>query len=692
MKKFTLIFLTVWALALIWPAQAPATEELARLSTISKPQLEIFNKIWRDSPNMGLHLVSDATGKLAGEFQKLHKEKGAGGVAERLVSVYETDAASAEMTAAGLAFLFQNGYSQKGSTLGKGSFGAGKEDPDALVASVNAVVDAILASKAPRARMIAVEFILQVLGEGLETLHNASGNGFRKPMDMPPALAARAAEFLNDEEPFVRAMADWAVSIHVCNANDNSRARAYPLNNPNAPDWLKAYLAVDVKNHLPYDHVRQAITLGMHRRPADLTALGKDVARRALERAAWAKPRMAATEIAELDKAIENMRGALTNLEQSAAKSSSVVPEVQATWTQFRQSVREIVLRGPDVNFNSIAYIKRFGFQIHLQPSSSGPGFPDGGDLYVQDGFHPAAEPRALLGGQLGPGSSQDMDLHWDGDRVVFSWKKGKLQKLFEIGLDGKNLRPVTDGPFDDVNPTYLPDDEVVFASTRGEVGITCAGALGLVGPNGEGSVFSGFQNNIFRTRKGWTEVERLTYSKDDDAYPSVLNDGRVVWMRWDYQERGVNEIFSLWVINPDGTGSDGYHRVHIPAKETIQALRDSRAIEDSAMMISAGAGHYNYAEGTLILGDPSMGINNPAGLRNITPHVSPVLFGWGNLAPVNEGGVPYLGGYYSKPWPLSEKSFLASASHNQPLSCNFQAYFVDVWGNKELLHRDKLL
>jgi hypothetical protein len=232
-----------------------------------------------------------------------------------------------------------------------------------------------------------------------------------------------------------------------------------------------------------------------------------------------------------------------------------------------------------------------------------------------------------------------------------------------------------------------------VFGSTRANAGIMCHGSGGLGGTpeSGASGTFSGLHTNIFRTRNGFSEVERISYCKDDDAYPHVLNDGRVVYMRWDYQERDVNEIFSLWVMYPDGTGADGYHKVHVPAKETIQALRDSRAVPDSTKLVSAGGGHYNYAEGTVVLGDPEGGINNPDSLKNVTPYASPVLYGWGELQPVPEGGVPYVGGYYCKPWALSEKSFLASASYDQPLSNNFQLYYIDVWGNKELIHRDKL-
>jgi hypothetical protein len=63
----------------------------------------------------------------------------------------------------------------------------------------------------------------------------------------------------------------------------------------------------------------------------------------------------------------------------------------------------------------------------------------------------------------------------------------------------------------------------------------------------------------------------------------------------------------------------------------------------------------------------------------------------------VPEGGVPDLGGLYQTPWALSENCFLASYSPARPPSgtaggdnaSGFAIYLIDVWGNKELVHRD---
>ncbi|MBI3119748.1 MAG: hypothetical protein HYZ00_13725, partial [Candidatus Hydrogenedentes bacterium] len=50
-------------------------------------------------------------------------------------------------------------------------------------------------------------------------------------------------------------------------------------------------------------------------------------------------------------------------------------------------------------------------------------------------------------------GGVRDPQVHYDGQRIVFSYRKGGTcnYHLYEIGVDGTGLRQLTDGPYDDV-------------------------------------------------------------------------------------------------------------------------------------------------------------------------------------------------------------------------------------------------
>ena len=117
--------------------------------------------------------------------------------------------------------------------------------------------------------------------------------------------------------------------------------------------------------------------------------------------------------------------------------------------------------------------------------------------------------------------------------------------------------------------------------------------------------------------------------------------------------------------------------------------MREPRSIPGSRKLVVIATGHHSPPEGAVAVVDPSQGANNPPGLHYVTPRCSPLEGGLGPRPTVAEGGVPDRGGFYRTPWPLSEKGFLVSYAYHSPGTTSYAAYYIDVWGNKELIHRD---
>ncbi|MHB9078995.1 MAG: HzsA-related protein, partial [Pirellulaceae bacterium] len=412
----------------------------------------------------------------------------------------------------------------------------------------------------------------------------------------------------------------------------------------------------------------------------------------------------------------------------SGQRAATDLTSWRTWWLAVRRAARDVVLTGPDLDTSDIVYfqvpLRTEGnhpdclVQNHDRPKERSPG----GDIVVQSGLGPADPTRPLLAGQLGPGHVQDMDLWWDADRIIFAyvrqpfwgtgsyrwgsvaWRNGanvtvfkhvvgcqdgafwengsEPTHLFEIRLDATGLRQLTDDPYYcDREPAYLPNGDVVFSSDRG-CGASQCGAAPLA--------YSDFGlPNLFRVSADGQRVTRLTYNKDVDRYPHCLNNGLIGYMRWDYQERFWQWPHALWTIRPDGTMNDGLYKVHF---NDPQSVREPRSIPDSHELVVIACGHHSPPEGAVAIVDPSQGVNNPQGLRYVTPMCSPLEGGLGSSPTVPEGGVPDHGGLYRTPWPLSDKSFLVAYSYDDPGRKNYAAYYIDVWGNKELIHRDPLL
>ena len=134
---------------------------------------------------------------------------------------------------------------------------------------------------------------------------------------------------------------------------------------------------------------------------------------------------------------------------------------------------------------------------------------------------------------------------------------------------------------------------------------------------------------------------------------------------------------------------NDGLFKVHF---RDPQSVREPRSIPGSDKLVVIACGHHSPPEGAVAIVEPSSGVNNPAGLSYVTPTCTPLEGGLGSSPTVTEGGVADRGGYYRTPWPLSEKSFLVSYAHDYPGRKGFAAYYIDVWGNKELIHRDAVM
>ncbi len=136
-------------------------------------------------------------------------------------------------------------------------------------------------------------------------------------------------------------------------------------------------------------------------------------------------------------------------------------------------------------------------------------------------------------------------DLYFDGSKLLFtSTDANKTYQVMEIGVDGKNLRQVSKMTGEYVHcygGVYLPNDKIIFSSTAPLVGVPCISGsqtvpnLYLMGPNGE-------------------NTRQLTFEQDADWYPTVLADGKIMYLRWEYTDIMHYYTRIMMTMNPDGS------------------------------------------------------------------------------------------------------------------------------------------
>jgi len=517
------------------------------------------------------------------------------------------------------------------------------------------------------------------------------------------AQLAQAAGLLDHDDPFVRGLAEWAIALKV-GMDNNGQQCAWPR--PDPPEWFQRWSALSGEFLLEADYVRQAAVWNIHHDGKQLLASVKKIIRRA-EGAAGEVLRTGAPEAQKL---VDRQLALLKSIQDRLARQIEAAPgdltAQRKLWLDARRAARPIVMANPAIDFTQIIFITRHA--AHSHRNITGSQYPwihkPGGDICVKIGLDPASSFRPVLRGQLGPGHVHGIDLWWDADRAVFAYARQtrwpprwdtvsgdhvfllrgdqEPTHLYEIRLDGTGLRQLTNHPYwSDLEPTYCANGDVVFASDRSGRSSEC----------GRFSADHTVINLYVVTPDG--RIRRLNDNKDIDRYAHSLDNGLIAYTRWEYQERHFLEVHSIWTMRPDGTMAVPVFKQHLSVP---WGLRDTRSIPGSPRLVSIGTGHHTFAYGPVLIVDPRQGINAASAVQSVTPYVAPQE-GPNVTARVPEGGVPDQGGLYQTPWALSERCFLVSYSYGRPPSDTaggrnengFAIYLIDVYGNKELIHRD---
>ena len=75
-------------------------------------------------------------------------------------------------------------------------------------------------------------------------------------------------------------------------------------------------------------------------------------------------------------------------------------------------------------------------------------------------------------------GVFRDPNIHFDGQHVIFAWKKSLKEDdfhLYEMDLKSREVKQLTEGlGYADIEPIYLPDDNILFNSTRCGTSVDC--------------------------------------------------------------------------------------------------------------------------------------------------------------------------------------------------------------------------
>jgi len=171
--------------------------------------------------------------------------------------------------------------------------------------------------------------------------------------------------------------------------------------------------------------------------------------------------------------------------------------------------------------------------------TDSGPAYRPGRNLYVLRPPRPDGKVTPLT--RFDDGYVAEPELSWDGSHVIFCHRgqSDPWWHVWRINVDGSELEQLTDGPYHDVGPAYLPDGRIVFTSTR----------------SGIRDEYHGYPCTVLCTMNATGgDMRFLATNIGRDNEPAVLPDGRIVFSRLEvFYSRNKTEL-TLHAMHPDGT------------------------------------------------------------------------------------------------------------------------------------------
>ncbi|HJN11692.1 MAG TPA: hypothetical protein QF564_23615 [Pirellulaceae bacterium] len=315
-----------------------------------------------------------------------------------------------------------------------------------------------------------------------------------------------------------------------------------------------------------------------------------------------------------------------------------------------------------ELGFKEILLVKRKPLNISHVYVYHVEGFRPGGGLYVFSPDEDGGKLKCIF--DAGEGMITTTDLSYDGQEVVFALRRGghvssnpvahiediscyedekSNYQVFKINIDGTNLTQLTHGTYNNLDPCWLPDGGIAFISDRKPAYAYCYVVTSPV---------------LYRMESDGSNQKRLSANYLMDFTPSALDDGRIIYTRWEYVDRAACPIQSLWAINPDGTGLTGFYGNRVISPGTFM---DAQPIPGTNQVIATATNHNGSCRGGIVAINPAKGANSPEAIRNLTPEIDIYAHRLGG-GPWGNGMLDRrIGGTYEKPLAIDATRFLVS-------------------------------
>lgn len=382
--------------------------------------------------------------------------------------------------------------------------------------------------------------------------------------------------------------------------------------------------------------------------------------------------------------------------EPAAAKPAPLVcpPAAEAPHRFNPEAARRLL----DQGITHLAFVRRFTLTAsHVYTEHIDAKWLPGGGLCVLDlatGAVREVLPPAFAGGVV-----NRFDVSFDATRIVFDFKKSAKEgyRIYEVDVAGGEPRQLTfPAPDDDalrarygygtndMHPCYLSDGSIILTSTRCNTSTLCNSA----------DVYT--TTVLHRMDGDGRNLRRLSSNPVSEFSPAVLPDGRILYMRWEYNRKGAGAVKCLWSMRPDGSASAEIYGNLIVDPETMIYGRPIPGTTDKISFLGCSHWGPNNGVGAVFVLDTKADVSSTTAMKRITRDVDARTHGGysflvdGKWVDEKTGT---LGRLFKDPYPLSDKLFLVAHKPKGlgwPDPKGYDLSLLDEQGRDTLLYRDE--
>ena len=349
--------------------------------------------------------------------------------------------------------------------------------------------------------------------------------------------------------------------------------------------------------------------------------------------------------------------------------------EKKAPLDEYEQLRRQALLfDNPYIDFDQLIFIRRHqkgpgrAFPANFDSNSSLPrgGYDD--EIMLLSIKNPAETPTSFYKPPRDTAIT-DLDLHFDAGRLMFSAiGENNRWHLFEIGVPfpAKPRQLTKNEPdVDCYDSCYMPDGNIMLTSTASMIGVPCVYGSSHVA-------------NLFVFNPATEALRQVGFDQDHSWCPTMLNDGRVLYTRWEYADIPHSNSRLLFSCNPDGASQLEYYGSNSYWPTSVFF---AKPLPDHPTQVVAviGGHHDNGRLGELILFDRAVSCREAEGAVQRIP-------GWGKKVegPVADGLTRNSWPKFVHPYPISQKHFLVAAIPKPGALLGL--YLVDTFDNMILI------